>query len=132
MQNLHTTAMDGGSVENVGTIFNHYIRVENRIYRMFQNSLGKLNSIFKFILLFSMNPVPKLLQTLKAYLITFKYFLYHLFILYILSRPRFYFPVSKYSVIIDLNNRKSSFSPTAHLLPTFPFSRKEPLPSGLP
>ncbi len=37
MQNLHTTAMDGGSVENVGTIFNHYIRVENSINRMFQD-----------------------------------------------------------------------------------------------
>ncbi len=32
MQNLHTTAMDGGSVENVGTIFNHYIRVDNRFF----------------------------------------------------------------------------------------------------
>ncbi len=48
MQNLNTTAMDGrsrtslcfatpgllpngGSVENVGTIFNHYIHVDNRI-----------------------------------------------------------------------------------------------------
>ncbi len=37
MQNLHTTAMDGGSVENVGTIFNHYVHVDNRINRMFQD-----------------------------------------------------------------------------------------------
>ena len=34
MQNLNTTAMEGGSVENVGTIFNHYIHVDNRINRM--------------------------------------------------------------------------------------------------
>jgi len=47
MQNLNTTAMDGGSVENVGTIFNHYIHGDNRINRinridrMFQDGLKR-------------------------------------------------------------------------------------------
>jgi len=72
MQNLNTTAMDGrsrtsvcfatpahslpngGSVENVGTIFNHYVHVDNRI---------NLNFTFKFI----RNDLVQLLDTEVRY-----------------------------------------------------------------
>ncbi len=52
LQNLNTTAMDGGSVENVGTIFNHYVHVDNRI---------NTNIILSTIYLILRNPLPKIL-----------------------------------------------------------------------